>query len=267
MCRTDSIKDIIYKHLEFAETRSAKLVQLFLLGLNLFACVLFVLSTYKMPLDLSSLLQDLELALAGVFLLEYLLRVGCSPNKRNAIFNFYSMIDLLSIITAILPSQSLSWLRMMRVFRILRFSRYLQDEFFFFGKVSDFTLQAFRVVYTVITLVFIYAGAIYTVEQFSESRSIVTYGDSLYFTVITLSTVGYGDITPSNEISRWLTILLIFSGMIFVPWQAGKLIRLLLDLETKKTNVVCRQCGLSRHDEDASHCKACGAVIYQEYQG
>jgi voltage-gated potassium channel len=72
--------------------------------------------------------------------------------------------------------------------------------------------------------------------------------------------------TPSTETSRWFTVLMILSGMLFVPWQVGKLVKVFVSMEKGKNKVTCGSCGLVGHDEDASHCKACGSIIFQEYE-
>ena len=93
-----------------------------------------------------------------------------------------------------------------------------------------------------------------------------TFGDAFYYTIVTLTTVGFGDITPVSAAGKWVTVLMIVSGIIAIPWQASQIIKEWIRMSDKK-NIICKQCGLKYHDKDASHCKACGHVIYQEYDG
>jgi voltage-gated potassium channel len=93
-----------------------------------------------------------------------------------------------------------------------------------------------------------------------------TFGDAFYFTVVTLSTVGFGDIIPMSEAGKWVTVLMILSGIILIPWQVSRIVKEWLHIATKK-DVICPQCGLRYHDENASHCKSCGHIIYQVYDG
>jgi len=102
-------------------------------------------------------------------------------------------------------------------------------------------------------------------ESHHDAPLIQTFGDAFYFSVVTLSTVGFGDITPLTVGGRWVTAVMIMGGAILVPFQAGKLVKMMLSGENRKNRATCPQCGLIGHDYDASHCKACGAVIYQEY--
>ena len=92
-----------------------------------------------------------------------------------------------------------------------------------------------------------------------------TFGDAFYFTVVSLTTVGFGDIIPATQAGRWVTVASVLAAIVLIPWQASRIVREWTYKE--KLNVTCPDCGLSHHDPDASHCKACGHVIYQEFEG
>ena len=94
-----------------------------------------------------------------------------------------------------------------------------------------------------------------------------TFGDAFYYVVTTLSTVGLGDYVTVTGPGKTFTVVMILSGAILIPWQAGKLIRMLIMEDASKKNVTCSKCGLVGHDHDASHCKACGNIIFQTYNG
>ena len=90
--------------------------------------------------------------------------------------------------------------------------------------------------------------------------------DGIYFAVVTLTTVGYGDLTPETMQGQLVTMVMILTGVVIFPWQLTNLARALLE-NRNKLDVTCSHCGLQRHEADASHCKACGFLIYQEYAG
>jgi voltage-gated potassium channel len=253
------------KQLHDIDSIGARITEFLLLSANLLACALFVWETYVTDPHTQALIDYLELGFAFLFSAEYLLRFYRAPRKWHYCFSFYSIIDIVSILPAFLPVQSMGFLRSLKVIRILRFGRYLKNGIFFFGRINILSLQVIRVAFTVITIVFIFSGFFYYVESTNPQASISSYGDALYFTMITISTVGYGDITPSSELGRWLTVFMIFCTMGLVPWQVGKLVHMLSILENNKRSVICPNCGLSGHDRDASHCKACGSIIFQKY--
>jgi voltage-gated potassium channel len=122
-----------------------------------------------------------------------------------------------------------------------------------------------RLILTIFMIFFISAGIFWNVES-PVNENVNTFGDAFYFTVVALTTVGFGDITPVSAGGKWVTVLMILSGIILIPWQVGQIVREWIYLSTKK-NVICKTCGLKFHEKDASHCKSCGEVIYQEFDG
>ncbi|MDY6954441.1 MAG: potassium channel family protein, partial [Thermodesulfobacteriota bacterium] len=93
-----------------------------------------------------------------------------------------------------------------------------------------------------------------------------TFGDAFYFTVVALTTVGFGDIIPLSEAGKWVTVIMILSGIILIPWQVSRIVREWIHMAAKRESI-CPGCGLRFHDKDASHCKCCGHIIFQEYDG
>lgn len=92
------------------------------------------------------------------------------------------------------------------------------------------------------------------------------FGDAFYFAVVALTTVGFGDIVPVTGAGRAVTVICILAGILAIPWQVGLIAREWINL-SQKNPAICSQCGLKYHDKDAVHCKACGTLIYQEYEG
>jgi voltage-gated potassium channel len=240
-----------------------------LLLLNLVFVGVFVAETYDLPGRVDDRLWSLEVGIAAVFLVEYLLRLYGAEDRFAEATNAYAVVDLLAILPTlsvlVLPGVTtvaeIGFLRAVRVVRVLRFYRFTQDAEFFFGTISDNALRALKLLLTVLVLFFVSAGLFYSAES-AVNDGVGTFGDAFYYTVVTLSTVGFGDITPVTELGRWVTVATILAGVILVPWQASKIVREWAYSE--KVSVTCENCGLSYHDPDASHCKDCGEVIYQE---
>lgn len=267
MLRILKNKQLLHELLDSVHSRTGKMIQFVLLSVNLFACVHFVYGTgYDSLHKAPEWFLYLEYGMVTFFALEYLLRLYAAPSKPEYIFSFYGLIDLLSILPTLLTGGGFTYLKALRTLRILRFLRYFEDEYFFFGRVSPMGLQGFKTIYTVITIIFIASALIYEVEGQIEGTHMANYFDAVYYTVITLSTVGYGDITPVTTHGRTVTVLMIFAGMIFIPWQVGKLARIFIVLDENRKEVVCKSCGCKVHDADAVHCKMCGELIFQEYQ-
>ncbi len=245
-------------------TPIGKLVDFMIILFIFILCISYVIHTYQIPGYLSSILDFVERFIIGVFILEYILRFYAAPKKISHFFNIYSIIDLISIIPFFFTLTNLQFLRIFRVFRVFRLIRYLQDEHFFFGTIKEDKLIILRIIFTIFSIVFVSSGLFYHAEKVDGSK-MESFFDAVYFTVVTLTTVGFGDITPLTQGGRIITILMIISGVIFLPWQIGSLIKKFAYTLTKK-DITCQQCGLKYHDDDAVHCKACGALIYQEYE-
>jgi voltage-gated potassium channel len=264
------VRGLVRFYLVDHRTPLGKVIDIALLGLNLVFVGVFVAETYPLAPRTDAVLWDLEVGIAVVFLVEYVLRLYGAEDRVAEATSGYTLVDLLAIVPTFaaltLPLSAVAlnvgFLRVIRVIRVLRFYRFTRDAEFFFGTVSDNTLRAVKLLLTVLVIFFLSAGLFYSVEH-RVNPDVSTFGDAFYYTVVTLSTVGFGDILPTTPAGRWVTVTTILAGIIVIPWQASKIVR---EWGHKgKVEVTCPNCGLSHHDRDASHCKACGHVIYQEY--
>jgi voltage-gated potassium channel len=262
-------REVVRFYLLDHKTAVGKAIDIALLSLNLLFVAVFVVETYPHSGATDVWLWRLEVGIAGVFLAEYVLRIYGAKARLAEATNPYTVIDLLSILPTLsvlmLPGVvtfEVGFLRVVRVVRVLRFYRFTRDEEFFFGTVEAQTLRAGKLLLTVLVLLFATAGLFYSAEHIANP-DVDTFGDAFYYTVVTLTTVGFGDIIPATTGGRWVTVSAILAGILLIPWQAGRIVRAWAARD--RVDVTCPNCGLRRHDADASHCKACGHVIYQEY--
>jgi voltage-gated potassium channel len=256
------------------ETPLGKAIDIGLLVLNLLFVVVLVVETYPLRAATADLLRTVEVALATIFLVEYGLRLYGAESRMAEATDPYTVADLLAVLPTVLVfvvpgvalvfAAELGFFRALRVVRVLRFYRFTRDAEFFFGTVSDNTLRALKLLLTVLVVFFLSAGLFYSAEH-AVNPDVNTFGDAFYYTVVTLSTVGFGDILPTTPAGRWVTVASILGAIILIPWQGSRIVREWARRD--KVDVTCPNCGLAAHDRDASHCKACGEVIYQEYDG
>ena len=264
--KNSNIKERLDFLLNDSATLSGKIIDLTLLLINFLACFIYIYRSY-LGNAIPTWLKTTEVTIMTLFAVEYAIRLWTAPVKRRYIFSFYGLIDLLSILPfLVFFSRNLSFFSALKILRVMRFLRFLENETFFFGKISPLQLQIWRTIFTVVTILYVFAGFILYVESAAAHPRITTFGESFYYCVVTLSTVGYGDFTPVTAAGRTLTVLMIAGGAILLPWQAGKLVRMLIRHDLHKNNITCPRCGLTGHDADAVHCKACGALIYQKYE-
>jgi voltage-gated potassium channel len=265
-----TLREQIRFYLIDCETVPGKLIDISLLLLNLLVCLTFVLEGY-FPQYLH-LFYNIETTVIIIFVLEFILRLYAAEDRKAHILSPYTIIDAIAIFPTIigwvLPGSRykfFSTLRVFRLFRVFRFLRFMETEEFFFGRVTEHHLRIIRLVTSLSILFFVSAGMLYTVES-AYNDNIATFGDALYFSIVTLTTVGFGDITPVTELGRIVTVIMIMSGIGIIPWQAGQIVVSFMRIN-HKVEVTCKSCGLKYHEKDASHCKHCGAIIYQEIDG
>ncbi len=252
------------------ESYLGKAIDISLLVLNLVFVAVYVAQTYPLAAATRTVLWRLEVAIGVVFAAEYALRLYGAADRWAEFSNGYTLIDLAAIlptfVLVVFPVSAVpfnvGFLRVLRVIRVLRFYRFTDDAEFFFGTIDDNTLRSVKLLLTVLVLFFVSAGLFYSAEV-ATNPGVTTFGDAFYYVVVAITTVGFGDIIPVTQAGRWVTVGAIIVGIIVIPWQAGKIVR---EWRTRdKVAVTCPDCGLSSHDADATHCKACGHLIYQEY--
>jgi len=271
----NNFRETIQFYLVDSKTPMGKLIDVIIIILNFVICAILVVETYDLPETVHGILWNTEIVIVAFFIIEYAARLYGSKNRLKQLVDIYSVIDLIAILPTVallvcpifgiaLHVGFLRLIRAFRVFRIFRFLRYTTAKDFFFGNITVHVLKGIQLLITIFMIFFISSGLFYAVES-SVNPAVKNFGDAFYFTVVTLTTVGFGDIIPFSEAGRMVTVLMILSGIILIPWQVSRLVREWI-LIASKQDVTCPQCGLRYHDRDASHCKSCGHVIYQEYE-
>ncbi len=269
-------RETIQFYLIDCKTPLGKLIDAFIIILNLFICAIFVIETYPVSTATKALLWKAEVIIVLFFVIEYAARLYGAKRRLKQLVDVYSIIDLIAILPTlallVLPAFGITLdlsfvklIRIFRVFRIFRFLRFTADTEFFFGSINMQLLKVVRLVLTILMIFFISSGLFFYVES-STNTNVKNFGDAFYFTVVALTTVGFGDITPRSDAGRWVTVLMILSGIILIPWQVSRVVKEWVHMASKE-EIICPGCGLRYHDRDASHCKACGHLIYQEYDG
>lgn len=232
--------------------------------LILLSAALFAIQTYPLPPNLRTALQVLDQVILALFTIEYLLRLGSAKRPLRFFFSLYGLIDLIAVLPFILgffngflDTRSL---RLIRWLRILRLARFLGQKSWF-NRINGYQNLIFaRILFTLFSIVFIYSGAIYQAEHGVNSQDFGTFLDAVYFSVVTMTTVGFGDITPISEAGRGLTIAMIMTGIALIPTQVGEFIQQFTKVQNL-VPVVCENCELRRHEEDAQFCRRCGSEL------
>lgn len=241
------------------ETRAGRLTNAALYVLNTGFILLYILSTYDLPSPYPSFVRVLELLLGTVFVGEYVVRVYSADDRAAETADPYTVIDLVAVIPVfVVPGPEVGFLRGLHTLRVFRFLRLLVGEQQVFGRSVDIrTVRRMELSATIFLIFFIATGFIYAVEA-PVNPGIDNFGNAFYYTVIAVSTVGFGDIVPATSAGRWVTVVAVLVGFILVPWQASRI----RDLSSAPGQA-CPACG-NAVDERDRYCRHCGRPLVDD---
>lgn len=264
-----SIKKSIYNIIFEAETPQGKAFDVGLIICILLSIVVIMLeSVDPVRMKMGNVLYIFEWIFTIIFTLEYVLRVWVVTNKKKYIYSFYGIIDLLSILPTYLSLVLVGAntfliirsIRLIRVFRVFKLARFVGE-----GQVLVDALKASRhkitvFLVTVITSVIVAGTLMYMIE--GKENGFTNIPISIYWAIVTLTTVGYGDISPSTPLGQAVAsvIMILGYGIIAIPtgivsaemaFQKNKIV----------TTEVCPHCLKEGHDKDAKFCKYCSGKL------
>ena len=203
----------------------------------------------------------IDVVIGLIILTDFLARFWISRNRLSDLMNPANLADIVVIVSLLAPlaGEGLAFLRVVRVLRVMRspivLNRMRRDSNLF--RENEQTVMA---ALNLALFIFVTTGIVYE-SQRGINEHITNYADALYFTVSTLTTTGFGDITLQGHWGRMLSVLIMIFGVsLFL-----RLIQILI--RPHKVEHKCPDCGLLRHDADAVHCKHCGRVLHIEDEG
>lgn len=276
----NNLKNKLHTIIYEADTPMGKLFDVVLLILILVSVILVMLeSVTSIDTHYHDLLYFGEWVITIFFTIEYILRIITVKKASNYIFSFYGIIDFLSTIPLYLSfilagSNALlavRALRLLRVFRILKITRYMGEANKLNKALRDSKPKIFVFLFAVLILSIIAGTIMYLVE--GEQSGFVSIPISVYWCIVTLTTVGFGDIAPVTPLGQFIAaiIMIMGYGIIAVPTgivsaeYASKKTTTLDDPEYIHVNTQsCQNCNENNHHDNAEFCHKCGSTLHEK---
>ena len=264
-----SLKHHLYVIIFGSHTKAGRAFDLALIVAILSSLIVLVLESIpSIKASWGTQLRYVEYTFTALFTLEYLLRLYCSPKPAAYAKSFYGVIDLLAILPTYLafffPAASfmgvIRALRIMRIFRILKLVRYLQDSNILLRSLLMAKRKIFIFFTTVAILVTIFGALIYVIE--GPKNGFTSIPQSIYWAIVTITTVGYGDLVPQTALGKAIASMTMLLGYSILAVPTGIITaELNQEMSSHKTLVKCPNCMQTGHDSDALHCKHCGSEL------
>lgn len=257
------LHEIIYE----SETRAGKTFDIFLLAFILLSIIVVMLdSVNSLHEKFGVVFYALEWVFTGIFTIEYILRLICIRQPFRYVFSALGIIDMLALIPTYLSvfvpgSQSflvLRALRLLRIFRIFKLVHFVSEMRFLSVAIRNSMRKISIFILFVLTCVVILGSVIYLVE--GQTNGFTNIPQSIYWAIVTITTVGYGDIAPVTPLGKVIAsfIMLLGYGIIAVPTGIITTEMAQGARERRHDNRACPSCSREGHEHDARFCKYCG---------
>lgn len=251
-----------------AETPAGKLFDVLLIVFIIASVAAVMLdSVQSIRQDYAALFDILDWVFTVVFTLEYIARLYAVSRPLAYARSFYGIVDLLAVlpgyISFIFPgAQYLSAVRIfrvLRVFRILKLAHYLDESDLLFNSIVASRKRITVFLMGVLTLVVFIGAIMYVIE--GEENGFTSIPLSIYWAVVTLTTVGYGDMSPKTSLGQAFSVLIMIVGYGIIAIPTGIVTHEMALQGRSVSTRACPACGSDGHDETASYCKNCGAAF------
>ena len=261
------LHEVIYE----ADTKAGKLFDVLLLVIILISIILVMLeSVAAYNLKYAALFNILEWVITILFSIEYILRIVAIKKPRKYIFSFYGIVDFLSTIPKYVSIMfggtyalvALRALRLLRVFRILKLARFIGESHHLVKALKASRAKISVFLFAVLIISIILGAIMYLIEGGPDS-GFTSIPRSVYWTIVTLTTVGYGDIAPGTPLGQFIASIVMILGYGIIAVPTG-IVSAEYSSHYKKTSTntqACPNCNTDDHLDDATYCHQCGEKI------
>jgi voltage-gated potassium channel len=270
----NSVRERLYSVIFKSDTPQGRRFDLWLI-VSILASLLVVMldSVASVHQRFGTWLAALEWLFTAMFAIEYGLRLYCSPRPLRYAFSFFGLIDLLAIlpgILALLVYSQMQYLvavrvvRMLRIFRVLKLSPYLKQANFLLTALRG-SQQKITVFFAcIVALVTVFGTLMYVVEGPEHGFTSIPKG--IYWAVVTLTTVGFGDVVPHTPLGQALASLVMITGYSIIAVPTGIFSAELANTmrDSGKLKHDCPVCAKNNHEHGAAFCDRCGNALFSK---
>jgi voltage-gated potassium channel len=263
----NKMHEVIYE----ADTPAGKLFDIILLIVIVISITVVMLeSVPSISVKYGDKLIVLEWILTILFSIEYIARLSCIGSPWKYVTSFYGIVDLLSILPTYLGlfisgTQSLTVirsLRLLRIFRILKLAQFIGESNMLLDSLKRSKAKIIVFMFFILSLTFILGTLMYIIE--SPESGFTSIPRSIYWAIVTLTTVGYGDIHPHTGLGQFLASLIMITGYAVIAVPTGIVSAEIAKSSMKSSSVnskACPNCSLEGHTNDAKFCKYCSSEL------
>lgn len=272
-------KEYIHEIIFEADTPAGKYFDIILMVFIVASVIVVMLeSIAELNIRYSQVFFVLEWAFTIFFTIEYLLRIYCVYQPKKYMTSFFGIVDLLAILpTYLSPFISgthylavIRALRLLRVFRIFKLANFLQESSIIMSALRASRPKITVFLFFIILMVTIIGSIMYLVEGGHEGSSFTSIPRSIYFAIVTLTTVGYGDIAPQTELGQFLAAIVMILGYAVIAVPTG-IVSAEMVAQTGAENTTpvnsqsCQNCTTEGHSDDALFCRKCGESLQKSH--
>lgn len=260
----------IFKIIYHADTPAGKWFDIILILFIILSVLTIILdSVVELHVNYGELLKASEWFFTIIFTFEYFLRLISIRKPMKYVFSFFGIVDILSILPTYLAyffvgAQQLlviRILRILRVFRVLKLVQYTHQAQLLTNSIKNSRHKIFVFFFFIITILIIFGSVMYLIEGPENDFTSIPHG--IYWAVVTLTTVGYGDIAPHTVLGRMVASLIMLTGYSVIAVPTG-IFTAELSKEVKRTRDqtrLCKTCNLRGHTQRAVYCRRCGETL------
>ena len=269
----EALKRKLYVVIFESDTPAGKAFDILLICCILFSVSIVILETVPgLPAYLATPFIILEYIFTGFFTFEYLTRIYCSPQPKKYIFSFFGIIDLLATLPLYLvflvPSMRhlliIRAFRLIRVFRVFKLFNFLIEGQMLLRALRQSSKKIAVFFFFVVILVTSIGTLMYMIEGSRPDSQFDNIPNSIYWAIVTMTTVGYGDITPVTPMGKMLSAFVMLLGYTIIAVPTGIVSVSMMKEYRRQQNTECPQCHKSGHEETAAYCKYCGSKLTED---